>query len=305
MRFPRRIAFAIPVFLLALLSASCGLLVKSRTIVRRKAPVSGGQAPSLLSATKEELNQRVTNLYNPILSFQATVDMTPSVGSVYKGQISEIKDVRAYVLYRKASDIRIIGLTPVVRTRAFDMVSNGDKFKLFISTKNLFVEGVNSAPANSKNKLENLRPEAFLSSMLIRPASPDEIPLLEDQTDEEDAVYVLHYIRKGNDNELVASRSIWFDRLDLSIIRQVVFDGKGEKASDTRYAKWKVFENVVFPSHIDINRPEDGYGVAMDVMQMQMNKSIGDDQFVLARPEGSQLQVIGSGGSTPPPATPK
>jgi hypothetical protein len=109
------------------------------------------------------------------------------------------------------------------------------------------------------------------------------------------------YMKRTPAGELFASRSVWFDRLDLSIVRQVVFDRNGEKASDTRYAKWKVFENVAFASHIDINRPEDGYGVAMDVMQMQMNKSIGDDQFVLARPEGSQLQVIGSTGTADAP----
>lgn len=299
----RRIASATPVFLLAIVSASCGLLVKSRAIVRHGKPVAQGQ--TLLSATKESLNSRITNIYNPIRSFQATVDMTPAVGSVYKGQITEIKDVRAFVLYRQAADIRIIGQTPVVHTRAFDMVSTGSRFQLYISTKNLFVEGDNAAPTTSKNKLENLRPDAFLSSMLIRPATPEEIPVLMDQTDEENAAYELVFLKRSPAGELVASRSVWFDRLDLSIVRQVVFDLRGEKLSDTRYAKWQIFDGVLFPSHIDINRPEDGYGVAMDVMQMQMNKTITDDQFVLAQPEGSQLQVIGTPSSSPAAETPK
>ena len=300
MHLLRRMAFAAPAFLLALSSASCGLLVKSRAIVRHGKALTQGQSQTLLSATKEDLNQRITSTYNPILSFQATVDMTPALGSVYKGQITEIKDVRAFVLYRKPMDIRIIGQTPVVRTRAFDMVSNGTQFELFLSAKNLFVQGDNAAPATSKNKLENLRPEAFLSSMLIRPASADEIPVLMDQTDEENAVYVLLFLKRDPAGVLIASRSVWFDRADLSIIRQITYDGKGEIVSDTRYAKWQTFDKILFPSHIDINRPEDGYGVAMDVMQMQMNKAFTDKDFVLDRPEGSTLQVIGVPGATGP-----
>ena len=304
MRQLRRVAPVVLTLVISLFSSSCGLLVRSRTILRHGKPVIQGQVQNLLSATKASLNERLANLYNPINSFQATVDMTPSVGSVYKGQIKEIKDVRAFVLFRKLADIRIIGQTPVVRTRAFDMVSNGSTFQLFISTKNLFVEGDNSAPTTSKNSLENLRPDAFLSSMMIRPAGPDETILLMDQTDEEKAEYALLFLKKGPSGELVASRSVMFDRLDLSITRQLVFDAEGGIISDTRYAKWQVFDRLAFPAHIDINRPEDGYGVAMDVMQMQMNKTITDDQFILARPEGSRLQVIGADGSvTRPTAT--
>src|SRR6476661_5843624 len=107
MSLSRRFALATLAFLLAISSASCGLLVKSRSIVRHGKPVAQGQ--TLLSATRDELNERITALYNPIQSFQATVDMTPSIGSIYTGQITEIKDVRAFVLYRQASDIRIIG----------------------------------------------------------------------------------------------------------------------------------------------------------------------------------------------------
>lgn len=304
MRQLRRVAPVVLTLVISLFSSSCGLLVRSRTILRHGKPVIQGQAQKLLTATKTDLNERIANLYNPISSFQATVDMTPSVGSVYKGQIKEIKDVRAFVLFRKLADIRIIGQTPFVRTRAFDMVSNGTTFQLFISTKNLFVQGDNAAPTTSKNSLENLRPDAFLASMMIRPAEPNESILLMDQTDEEKAEYTLLFLKKGPSGELIASRSVAFDRLDMSITRQLVFDGEGGIVSDTRYAKWQVFDSFSFPAHIDINRPGDGYGVAMDVMQMQMNKTITDDQFILARPEGSQLQVIGANGSGVKPSSP-
>lgn len=256
-----------------------------------------GTAPPLLSATRDELNMRIANLYNATNSFQATVDLTPSVGSVYTGQITEIKDVHAFVLFRKPADIRILGELPVVRTRAFDMVSDGNDFKLFLVSKNLFIEGSNNAPPVSKNKLENLRPDAFLSSMLIRPADPGtETPVLEDATDEDNALYILHFIKQTPDGKWMISRNVWFDRLNLSIVRQKVLDpaGTGAIVGDTRYSNWQTYSGVMFPAHIDINRPVEGYGLVMDITDMKMNISLTDDKFGLSRPEGSQVRMIGA-----------
>jgi outer membrane lipoprotein-sorting protein len=301
MKTMRKLHRHIPVagaLILASLSSSCGFLTKTRVIYRHGKPVSSTQP--LMEATRDDLNNRIARMYNAINSFQATVDMTPSEGSVYKGRITEVKDILAYVLYRKPSLIRIIGLYPVVRTKLFDMVSNGVDFKFHLSTKNLFVEGANKAPAVSKNKIENLRPDAFFSSMLIRPADDaTEAPTLIDQTDEDNALYILYFLRKGPGGQIQPSiaRSVWFDRLDLSIVRQIVYDNEGAIASDTRYAKWQKYGDALFPSHIDLNRPKDGYGVVMDVVDMKMNIPLTDDQFALTQPEGTQLQVIG-----PPPA---
>jgi outer membrane lipoprotein-sorting protein len=291
MRNLRRLVPATLALSFGLLSVSCRLITH-RTIRRNGKVATPTQ--TLMTASRDDLVGRVARIYDAIQSFQATVAMTPSVGSVYKGQITEIHDVHSYVLFRKPAEIRIIGQLPVVGTRAFDMVSDGQNFRFYLVSKNLFVEGSNSAPATSKNKLENLRPSAFLSSMLIRPCEPSEHPFLEDQTDEENALYILQLVRLAPDGSPAASRSIWFDRLDLSIVRQVVYDPAGDIVSDTRYAKWQPFNGVSFPAHIDINRPKDGYGVVMDITQMQMNTPLTPDKFVLNKPEGAQLQVIGA-----------
>jgi outer membrane lipoprotein-sorting protein len=287
----RHVPVALALFL-GLTSTSC--LYTKRVILRHGKKVSAGTAPVLLTSTRDELNTRIANIYNAIKSFQATVDMTPSIGSVYTSSITEIKDVRAHILFRKPAEIRILGQLPVVRSTAFDMVSNGADFKVFLNSKNLFIEGSNTAPAVSQNKLENLRPEAFLSSLLIRPAGPDETPVLEDQTDEDNALYILHYIKKAPDGPLMISRNVWFDRIDLSIVRQKVFNQAAETVSDTRYSKWQAYTGVMFPAHVDINRPKDGYGVVLDIVDMQMNAAVTDDKFVLNQPEGAQLRVIGA-----------
>jgi outer membrane lipoprotein-sorting protein len=288
----RLVPVALALFL-GLASSSC--LFTRRVILRHGKKVTQGSTPVLLAATRDELNTRIATLYNAINSFQATVDLTPSVGSVYTGQITEIKDVRAFVLFRKPSDISILGLTPFARTRAFEMVSNGKDFKLVLYTRSLFIEGANDAPPTSKNKLENLRPDAFLSSMLIRPAELGvEIPVLEDDTDEDNAVYRLHFIRQAEDGTPMIARNVWFDRIDLSIVRQKVLDKSGAILSDTRYSKWQPYNGVMFPSHIDLNRPQDGYGLVMDLVDMKMNINLTDDKFALTQPEGYTLQVIGA-----------
>jgi hypothetical protein len=290
---PRRLVPVVLAIILGLTSSSC--LFTRRVILRHGKKVTPGSAPTLLSATRDELDMRIANIYSAINSFQATVDLTPSVGSVYTGQITEIKDVHAFVLFRKPADIRIIGELPVVRTRAFDMISDGKDFKLFLVSKDLFIEGSTNAPPVSQNKLENLRPDAFLSSMLIRPAeSGSEIPVLEDATDEDNSLYILHFFKQTPDGKWMIARNVWFDRLDLSIVRQKVLDPMGAIVSDTRYSKWQIYDGVMFPAHIDINRPQDGYGLVMDVTDMKMNINLTDDKFLLNQPEGSQLRLIGA-----------
>jgi hypothetical protein len=99
-------------------------------------------------------------------------------------------------------------------------------------------------------------------------------------------------------------RSIWFDRVDLQIVRQVVYSPDSNTLSDTRYSNWTDFSGVSFPKTIDINRPTDGYGVVLDVVTLKINIALTDQQFTLQQPAGSKLQVIGSPAGVPEqPAT--
>ena len=99
--------------------------------------------------------------------------MTPALGSAEKSKITEYKDVRGYILFRKPADIRIIGLYPVVRNKAFDMVSNGKDFRLYLPSSNRFIVGSNELVAHSKNKIENLRPQHFLEALMVAPMQPE------------------------------------------------------------------------------------------------------------------------------------
>src|ERR1044071_9435474 len=179
----------VPVVLLIVCLMTPGLtscLARRRTITRKGA--GAAKAPSLLVANRETLVNEVAKQFEAVHDFNATVDMAPALGSAEKNKITEYKDVRAYIVFRKPTDIRLIGLYPVVRNTAFDMVSTGPTFNLYIPARNRFLTGNNEIIQPSANKLENLRPTHFLDALIVRPVDPaaDKL-LLENLTDEDDA----------------------------------------------------------------------------------------------------------------------
>jgi len=294
---PRRRARALLLlFCLSALDFS-GCFVRRRIITRK----GGNPTPVLITADKQTLIDHLARQYQAIESLSATVDMTPALGSSEKSKITEYKDVRGYVLFRKAADIRIIGLYPVVRNKAFDMVSNGKDFRLYLPASNRFVIGSNELIARSPNKIENLRPQHFLEALLVAPMQPGEKAELVNLTDEDNAVYILHFIRLGPDGEVLPARSIWFSRINLHIARQLVYDPAGNILTDARYSDWQNHDGIPFPKTIDITRPQDEYAVVLTVVKMEINRGVSDDKFVLEQPEGTQLQVLGQPAPTPPP----
>ncbi|RPI96632.1 MAG: DUF4292 domain-containing protein, partial [Chloroflexi bacterium] len=288
MSFRRSRALVLLLCLSALGTSSC--LVRRRVITRK----GGTVKQALLNADKQTLLARVDQVYKSIRDFSATVDMIPALGTAEKSSITEYKDVRGYILFRKPDDIRIIGLFPVVRNKAFDMVSNGTDFRLHIPSKSRFITGRNELTTPSKNKIENLRPQHFVEAMLVRPVETGESAVLENLTDEDNAYYVLLLIRQEADGQLRLSRSIWFERLHLALSRQIVYDQAGNILTDARYSQWQAYDNVGFPRQVDINRPRDEYSVVITVVKMDINKGVTDDKFVLEQPAGTTLQVLGN-----------
>ena len=293
--------------LLLVLTLSVASVDLSSCLVRRRLisrPGSKKSNPALLTAAREQLLQQIVDRYNAVHDFSATVDMTPAIGTAEKSRITEYKDVRGYILYRGPFDIRIIGLYPVVRNTAFDMVSNGTNFKLYVPAKNRFLTGSNTIIQPSQNKLENLRPQHFLEALLVRPLAENERAVMENYTDEENAYYILHVVHDTGSGQLELTRTIWFSRIDLKLARQIVLDPMGNILTDARYSQWQNFGGVEFPKHIEINRPRDEYAVVLDIVKMDINKGVSDDKFVLNQPEGSIVQTIGQGATAAPPGAP-
>ncbi|HEY3742034.1 MAG TPA: hypothetical protein VGL53_19415 [Bryobacteraceae bacterium] len=291
----RRLLPVAVALLLAFLLTSCFGTSRTPSFGKRHKPVTGGPPPVLKVATRDELVAAIARNYDAIQSFTGTsVTLTASSGGVYVGRIVDYPGIPAQILFRKPDDIRIHATLPIVGALAFDMASNETSFRFYYARGNEFIEGLNDAPATSANKMENLRPKAFLSSMLIRPWDrATESVMLKDDTDEDDALYRLEFNLKGLDGNAIPGREIWFDRLDnLNIVRQKVYDDLGNIVSDTSYSEWKPFTGVPFPAHIDISRPKDGYRVAIEITAMDMNKELTNAQFTLPQPEGSTLKEI-------------
>jgi outer membrane lipoprotein-sorting protein len=296
----------VPAAILLLLLLCLIPLGLSSCLARRRAFTRSGGKPTqpLLVANQSTLVDIIARQYQAIHDFNATVDMVPALGSAEKSKITEYKDVRAFILFRKPGDIRLIGLYPVVRNKAFDMVSDGTNFKLYVPARNRFLVGRNEIDQPSENKLENLRPQHFLEALLVRPidANRDKL-LLENFTDEDNAFYVLHVVHVNGGGELQLDRTIWFNRYNLTMARQLIFDAAGNILTDARYTEWRPYDNVAFPKHIEINRPRDEYAVVIDIVKMDINKGVSDDKFVLDQPEGTTLQVVGQ-APAPAPARP-
>jgi len=298
----RRLRSLAPVLCLILL-ASSSCLVRRRQIARKGAKID----QALLVADRQSLVDALARQYEAIRDLNMEVNMIPALGTTEKNKVTEYKDVRAYILFRKPADIRIIGLYPVVRNKAFDMVSNGTDFKLFVPARNRFLVGRNEIVEPSANRLENLRPQHFQDAILVRPIDAENDKLLmENFTDEDNAFYILHVIHENGNRQLQLGRTIWFSRTDLRLARQLIFDANGNILTDARYSDWKAWDNVPFPKHIEINRPRDEYGVVLDIVKMDINKGVGPEKFVLDQPEGTTTQVVGQPPEkvTTPPAPP-
>ena len=266
----------------------------SSCFVRRRfvAPPGGRPGGPLLSATKNDLIQRIHNVADPMQSFLLRMDMSPSVGSLYEGEIKDYATLGGYILFQKPDRMRIVGLDPVMHMTVFDMVSAGDEFRMYIPNKNQFIEGNNSTPVASSNKLERLRPVAFLTSLLISPPDPTvDITLLEEVTTGGESTYILLFIQRDPIDRL--ARSVYFDRHSLEIARQKTFDPSGGVVSDTLYSDWRRYGGISFPTTIDIKRPQDHYEVRLTVTSMKMNTAdVTPQKFILDQPQGSELRQL-------------
>ena len=254
---------------------------------------------TLLESTQSALIDGINQQAAKIRSLQATVDIDTSAGGARKGHVTDYKEIRGYVLARKPAMLHMIGLLPIVRTTAFDMVSDGQEFKLWIPPRNRFVTGRNDVQThNADQPMESIRPQDIYEALLIRPVDPDrEIAVLENG-------YEILHDSKGHrvlqeDYELVVirkseqgwglSRKIVFSRTDLQPHRQYIYDEQGKLATDARYATYKDYDGVSFPSRIEIFRPEEEYDITLNMLKLEINKPLRDDQFALEQPPGAEV----------------
>jgi hypothetical protein len=275
-----------------------GCLFRTRPVEEQysKAPLKESTQQGLVDALNEQAQA--------IHSLQATVDIDTSYGGMKSGHVTDYKEIRGYVLARKPDMLHMIGLMPIVRTKAFDMVSNGRDFRLWIPPKNRFVVGSNDVQTvNPQQPMENIRPQNIFEALLIRPIDPEsELAVLESSYEilhdskghpilQDD--YELVVIRMRGDKDARLSRKIVFSRTDLRPTRQYIYDDQGKLVTDARYAAYKDYDGVNYPSRIEIYRPQEEYDIKMNVLKLEINKPLKDEQFALEQPPGADVVRLG------------
>jgi hypothetical protein len=286
-----------PFWALVLLLAALpemGCLFRTRPVEETysKAPLKESTQAALIDSVNQQAQK--------IQSLQATVDIDTSVGGAKKGHVTDYKEIRGYVLARKPEMLHMIGLLPIVRTTAFDMVSDGRDFKLWIPPKNRFVIGTSEAHTrNPDQPMENIRPKDIYDALLIRPIDTEnEIAVRENGFEilhdskghrvlQED--YELIVIRKKGANEGMLARKIVFGRTDLRPHRQYIYDDQGNLVTDARYANYKDYDGFSFASRTEIFRPQEEYDIKLNMLKVEINKPLRDDQFALQQPPGAEV----------------
>ena len=289
----RRSSPFLAIILFPALLPATGCLFRTRPVEEQysKAPLQESTQQGLIDA----INQQAEAIH----SLKATVDIDTSAGGIKKGRVTDYKEIRGYVLAKKPDALHLIGLMPFVRTTAFDMVSDGRDFKLWIPPKNKFVIGENRvATPNTDQPMESIRPQNIYEALLIRRIDPNtEIAVMENGYEtlhdgkghrvlQED--YELTVIKKLGDTWIL-ERKIIFGRTDLKPHRQFIYSEDGKVATDARYAEYKDFNGFSFPSRIEIYRPEEEYDITLNMLKVEINTPLRDEQFVLEQPAGAQV----------------
>ncbi len=257
-----------------------------------------------MEASEDQLLANYNEQARAVRTLQATVDLFPSTGSTYSGVIENYHDVPGFILAKRPAMVRVIGQAPVVATNIFDMVSDGEMFRIFIPSKNTFLVGATSVARASKKPIENLRPQHVVEA-LFWPELPAGGNVLFEQFDGDlNRYYILTLVRPTDGSRLEIARKIWFDRADLRVSRVQVYGAGGRLDSDIAYSDWQplgaapeggapALRQVSYAHDIHIWRPQDDYKLEIQILRLTVNEEILTDRFELAQPAGTDLVRVG------------
>jgi len=300
MKASRRLAYVAALFL-PLLLTGCSLIATTRRLPVPKAPAI------VQTAAPEDLVARLNQRWEALQSLNAAVDIQASVLKSKEGVAKDYTTIRGIILMRKPEMLRVFGRVPVIGTRAFDMVSDGKNFTLYIPSKNKAVTGPNSLEKKSLNQMENMRPGFFFDAMVVRGMEKDDLYSVTAETiTVEDAAkkhlysvpeYILSIMRyKPYSQELEPVRVVRFHRDDLEPYQQDIYDKEGNLETQVSYADYRNFDSGLYPTMITIKRPLEEYQIVLTVDltadNVKKNQQLTDDQFVVKIPEGTVTQNL-------------
>jgi outer membrane lipoprotein-sorting protein len=269
------------------------------------------------SATADELITAYNQQAAAAQSLNARVELNPVAGSAYSGVIEDYHDVRGFILAQRPASVRMIGQAPVVAKNIFDMVSDGQTFRIFIPSKHKFIVGPTSMRRETEKPIENLRPHHLVDALFWTPipVSVDGRPqaLFEEQDEfspdsgQVTRRYYVFTVTTGGSAALEVARKIWFDRTDLTVARVQTYEPGGHLVTDVHYSGWQPADAVAsgeplrYPRFVRIARPQDDYRLDVRITKLTMNETITADRFQLAQPEGTELVELTASGEVKKP----
>jgi hypothetical protein len=287
--------------LLAVLPWLSGCLYRTHKVERTTL------AGPVMDASVAQLVNGVNDRYEAINSLTATVDFQATTGGARQGKQTDITPFHGYILMRKPAMLHVIALLPVLRTRAFELTSDGTTFKLVIPPKSRAIVGHNTISKPSANAIENLRPDIFLDSVLVKSITPERLVYLtstsetsrQDKKLVETPEYDLHIgeedpqARDGlKVRVLKGTRVIRFSRLTLLPIGQDIYGEDGGVVTHVEYGPYKQFGTAHMPSSIVIYRPREAYRITISVQKVVINQPLPDKQFELTIPSDYKVQTL-------------
>jgi outer membrane lipoprotein-sorting protein len=277
---------------LSLAGLACALAFTSGCAVSKKHVVKPVAMQAALSATKPELLARYNHAASAVKSMTAEVHMTPTAGSALSGVIEQYHEVNGFILAARPASIRVIGQAPIVAKDIFDMVSDGETFHIFIPSKNKFIVGPTALQREAKKPIENLRPQHLFNALLWPEIPRAAVVLLEQVEDPPKRYYVLT-VASGAPGDWNLSRKIWFDRVDLQVVRIQIYSPDAAVLSDVRYGDWQQAGTESYPHNVSLARPADEYQLEIRITQLTLNQPIPSTRFQLAQPPGTELVQLG------------
>ena len=260
-------------------------------------------ADVIISTSLDAMARQLAARYEAIQSFNAGVEISATTGGGLQGKETQSLSFAGYILMRKPEFLRVLLLVPVVRTQALDMVSDGKNFKLLIPPRKRAIVGSNTVTTQSKNGLENLRPDVFFDSMFIQ--GPEEEEIMSMTTDIrviesgkkkkdliEEPAYALQILKRPEGTQARTLRVIHINSTDLLPYQQDIYDKDGHVVTKAYYSDYKFYANTPYPSKIIIERPRDHYSLTVTITKLTLNGKLDDDQFEPKIPEGIPIETL-------------
>lgn len=273
----------------ALLGVACGA-VKERRVVRVPPAYLAAQeaTPAQLVSLVNERYAAVEALAVPRLEVEFVG------GSIEEGYLEKYRKAGGYLAVQRPDSIFMNVLNPLTKSSVLVLAAHRGEFRVWIPSRNQFVTGSVSVPADHENAVYNVRPDHILEGVLIQPVPVDpfhRIGVAEEQ-DAQYKYYVLEVLKEPVRGGLFLQleRKIWIERSRMELRRQVFFNN-GSRVSDVTYGRSLLLGGKAVPLEVAVKRPREGYTVRLsfDGEGIRLNPKLEERVFGLEPPPGAEI----------------